>query len=227
MRRHVSIRERYLPKVLQLCRNIISVIRARRKPRGTFSTHFHRYHSERRESKKWNAIRNAITAALNCVRLTVSKALLQILFYLALFFSVFVSPLCGIFNFTEELGRVFSLSKKKEQRTETNKKRWKKKKARTSEGILVSQYETQQCYMADEFVQFYQQTEHQLSESWNLWPFPHRNRKLYVRPSMLISLLHSSPERNIMLFHATKQRRRCGHSSQPKRLSFNLECCTE
>lgn len=113
MRRHVSIRERYLPKVLQLCRNIISVIRARRKPRGTFSTHFHRYHSERRESKKWNAIRNAITAALNCVRLTVSKALLQILFYLALFFSVFVSPLCGIFNFTEELGRVFSLSKKK------------------------------------------------------------------------------------------------------------------
>lgn len=125
MRRHVSIRERCLPKVLQLCRNIISVIRARRKPRETFSTHFHRYHSERRESKKWNAIRNAITAALNCVRLTVSKALLQILFYLALPFSVFVSPLCGIFNFTEELGCVFSLSKKK--RTETNKKRWKKK----------------------------------------------------------------------------------------------------
>lgn len=116
MRRHVSIRERCLPKVLQLCRNIISVIRARRKPRETFSTHFHRYHSERRESKKWNAIRNAITAALNCVCLTVSKVLLQILFYLALPFSVFVSPLCGIFNFTEELGCVFSLSKKKERK---------------------------------------------------------------------------------------------------------------
>lgn len=225
MRRHVSIRERCLPKVLQLCRNIISVIRARRKPRETFSTHFHRYHSERRGSKKWNAIRNAITAALNCVRLTVSKALLQILFYLALPFSVFVSPLCGIFNFTEELGCVFSLSKKKERKRIKND--GKKKKARTSERILVSQYETQPCYMADEFVQFYQQTEHQLSESWNLWPFPHRNRKLYVRPSMLISLLHSSPERNIMLFRATKQRRRCGHSSQLKRLSFNLECCTE
>lgn len=128
MRRHVSIRERYLPKVLQLCRNIISVIRARRKPRGTFSTHFHRYHSERRESKKWNAIRNAITAALNCVRLTVSKALLQILFYLALFFSVFVSPLCGIFNFTEELGRVFSLSKKKNKERKRIKNDGKKRR---------------------------------------------------------------------------------------------------
>ena len=165
MRRHVSIRERYLPKVLQLCRNIISVIRARRKPRGTFSTHFHRYHSERRESKKWNAIRNAITAALNCVRLTVSKALLQILFYLALFF-LFSSLLSVVFSISPKNSAVFFLCrKKKEQRTETNKKRWKKKKARTSEGILVSQYETQQCYMADEFVQFYQQTEHQLSES--------------------------------------------------------------
>lgn len=144
-----------------------------------------------------------------------------------LFFFCFRLSSLWYFQFHRRTRPCFFSVEKKEQRTETNKKRWKKKKARTSEGILVSQYETQQCYMADEFVQFYQQTEHQLSESWNLWPFPHRNRKLYVRPSMLISLLHSSPERNIMLFHATKQRRRCGHSSQPKRLSFNLECCTE
>lgn len=115
MRRHVSIRERYLPKVLQLCRNIISVIRARRKPRGTFSTHFHRYHSERRESKKWNAIRNAITAALNCVRLTVSKALLQILFYLALFF-LFSSLLSVVFSISPKNSAVFFLCRKKKNK---------------------------------------------------------------------------------------------------------------
>lgn len=116
MRRHVSIRERCLPKVLQLYRNIISVIRARWKPCGTFSTHFHRYHSERRESKKWNAIRNAITAALNCVRLTVSKALLQILFYLALFIFCFRLSSLWYFQFHRRTRPCFFSVEKKRKK---------------------------------------------------------------------------------------------------------------
>lgn len=51
------------------------------------------------------------------------------------------------------------------------KKTNEKRRERERENSSFSLRNGTECYTADEFVQFYQQTEHQLSESWNLQPF--------------------------------------------------------
>ena len=86
-------------------------------------------------------------------------------------------PPIGIFNFTEELCRdSLSPTGKKIQRMKSEKER-----ERERENPGFSLRNGTECYTADEFVQFYQQTEHQLSESWNLQPFSRTHAQTHVR----------------------------------------------